>query len=76
MISMEAPAGMGKARNEVVLVGPHGVVGSYAKKSLFPSESSGGRFPVRISMLTIVIETHRYLKGKENPPVWTLNMAQ
>ena len=40
LLSMESPAARGKARNEVVLLGPHGVVDSYVKTSLFPGKQT------------------------------------
>jgi hypothetical protein len=36
VVSMESPAAGHKHLNEIALVGPHGIVGSYAKRSLFP----------------------------------------
>lgn len=39
MLTMEAPGiEPGKEVNEVVLIGPNGVIGSYIKQSLFPRE--------------------------------------
>jgi hypothetical protein len=38
LLSTESPGGRGKVKNEVTLVEPHGVLGTYVKRSLFPSE--------------------------------------
>jgi hypothetical protein len=75
MLSVESGGNKGKAKNEVLLVGLHGVNGAYVKTSLFPNTSTDGRRrgPAR---LTTVIETHRFSAGEETPPTWTLDVAR
>jgi len=73
-LSTESPGNRGKMRNEVTLVGPHRVIGTYAKRSLFPSESF-----LLLNMPTsdaLVIESHRFQKGDSPPPVWRLDLSQ
>ena len=38
LLSTESRGGRGKVRNEVTLIGSHGVVGTYTKRSLFPGQ--------------------------------------